>query len=115
VDLDDLTAALFRRWAPENVPSRRALQTLCAQVPTFRVKRNSICLAAPGEATLTPADQSVLTLFREFGPLIEGHRLPEIAQTLNLSCAQLGRHLRSSPFVLEPSPGVFRLVGSPET
>jgi hypothetical protein len=33
---------------------------------------------------------------------------------LNLPTAQLGRQLRGSPFVLEPSPGVFRLVGSPE-
>jgi hypothetical protein len=113
VDLDDLTAALFRRWAPENVPSRKALQALCGQVPTFRVKRNTVGLAAPTEASLTPADQSVVTLFRDFGPHIEGHRLPEIATQLGVPCAQLGRHLRGSPFVLEPSPGVFRLVGSP--
>ena len=115
VDLDDLTAALFRRWAPENVPSRKALQALCGQVPAFRVKRNTISLASPGEAALPPSDQSVVTLFRDFGPLIEGHRLPEIAAAVNIPCAQLGRHLRGSPFVLEPSPGVFRLVGSPDS
>jgi hypothetical protein len=115
VDLDDLTAALFRRWAPENVPSRRALQALCGQVSMFRVRRSTVSLANPGEAALTPSDQSVVTLFRDFGPLIEGHRLPEIAATLNVPCAQLGRHLRGSPFVLEPAPGVFRLVGSPDS
>jgi hypothetical protein len=114
VDLDDLTAALFRRWAPENVPSRKALQSLCAQVPSFRVKRNTVSLANPADAALTPSDQSVVTLFRDFGPLIEGHRLPEIAAAVNIPTAQLGRHLRGSPFVLEPSPGIFRLVGSPE-
>jgi hypothetical protein len=114
VDLDDLTAALFRRWAPENVPSRKALQALCSQVSLFRVKRSTVSLANPGEAGLTPSDQSVVTLFRDFGPHIEGHRLPEIAAALGVPCAQLGRHLRGSPFVLEPSPGVFRLVGSPE-
>jgi hypothetical protein len=114
VDLDDLTAALFRRWAPENVPSRKALQTLCAQVATFRVRRNTVSLASPAETALTPSDQSVVTLFRDFGPLIEGHRLPEIAAAVNLPTAQLGRHLRGSPFVLEPSPGVFRLVGAPD-
>jgi hypothetical protein len=113
VDLDDLTAALFRRWAPENVPSRRALQSLCGQVPLFRVRRSTVSLANPLEASLTPSDHSVVTLFRDFGPLIEGHRLPEIAVALNLPTAQLGRQLRGSPFVLEPAPGVFRLVGSP--
>jgi hypothetical protein len=112
VELEDLTAALFRRWAPENVPSRKALQALCAQVPLFRVKRNTIALAAPSGTQLSPADQSVVTLFQDFGPLIEGHRLPDIAATLGVPCAQLGRNLRGSPFVLEPSPGVFRLVGA---
>ena len=114
VDLDDLTAALFRRWAPENVPSRKALQALCGQVSLFRVRRSTVSLANPADAALTPSDQSVVTLFRDFGPHIEGHRLPEIAAALGVPCAQLGRHLRGSPFVLEPSPGVFRLVGSPE-
>jgi hypothetical protein len=113
VDLDDLTAALFRRWAPENVPSRKALQALCGQVSLFRMRRSTVSLANPAESALTPADRSVVTLFQEFGPQIEGHRLPEIAASLNVPCAQLGRHLRGSPFVLEPSPGVFRLVGSP--
>jgi hypothetical protein len=112
VDLDDLTAALFRRWAPENVPSRKALQSLCAHVPLFRVRRNTVALAEPTDAPLAPADQAVVTLFRDFGPQIEGHRLPEIAAKLDVPCAQLGRHLRSSPFVLEPAPGVFRLVGT---
>jgi hypothetical protein len=113
VDLDDLMAALFRRWAPENVPSRRALQALCGQVPIFRVRRSTVSLADGADASLTPSDQSVITLFRDFGPHIEGHRLPEIAATLGVPLAQLGRNLRGSPFVLEPSPGVFRLVGSP--
>jgi hypothetical protein len=112
VDLDDLTAALFRRWAPENVPSRKALQALCAQVPLFRVRRNTVALATPGDAALSPSDQAVVSLFNDFGPQIEGHRLPEIADALGVPCAQLGRNLRSSPFVLEPAPGVFRLVGA---
>jgi hypothetical protein len=112
VDLDDLTAALFRRWAPENVPSRKALQNLCAQVPLFRVRRSTVALSNPSDAALAPSDQAVVTLFRDFGPLIEGHRLPEIAGSLGMPLAQLGRHLRGSPFVLEPAPGVFRLVGA---
>jgi hypothetical protein len=115
VDLDDLSEALFRRWAPENVPSRRALNALCAQVPLLQVKRGAVALAAPCDerSTLTPADRSVVELFQQFGPLIEGHRLPAIADGIGMPCAQLGRHLRASPFVLEPRPGVFRLVGSP--
>jgi hypothetical protein len=29
-----------------------------------------------------------------------------------MGVAQLGRALRASPFVLEPRPGIFRLVGA---
>ena len=118
VSLDDLSQALFRRWAPENVPSRRALHGLCSQVATLRVRRNLVTLAEapPGNgepsASLTPAEESVLTLFRRFGPRIEGHRLQEIAESMGTGCAQLGRHLRSSPLVVEPRPGMFRLVGT---
>jgi hypothetical protein len=114
VDLDDLSEALFRRWAPENVPSRRALHALCTQVPILNVRRAAVTLAVPGEepGTLTPSDRSVVELFQQFGPLIEGHRLPTIAEGIGIPVAQLGRHLRASPFVLEPRPGVFRLVGA---
>jgi hypothetical protein len=114
VDLDDLGEALFRRWAPENVPSRRALQTLCGQVALFRVRRGSVSLAAPseGQSPLSAADESVVGLFERFGPTVEGHRLPDIAAAVGMGCAQLGRLLRASPFVLESRPGSFRLVGA---
>jgi hypothetical protein len=114
VDLDDLAEALFRRWAPENVPSRRALQNLCGQVPLFRVRRGSVSLAAApeGSGSLSPSDQAVVGLFQRFGPVVEGHRLPDIAAALGMGCAQLGRLLRASPFVLESRPGMFRLVGT---
>jgi hypothetical protein len=114
VELDDLGAALFRRWAPENVPSRKALQILCGQIPQFRVRRGTVSLAAAPEdvAPLSALDQAVVDLFTRFGPVIEGHRLPEIAGTVTMGVAQLGRALRASPFVLELRPGVFRLVGS---
>jgi hypothetical protein len=116
VDLDDLAEALFRRWAPENVPSRRALQTLCGQVALFRVRRGSVSLATPSEASsaLSPTDEAVIGLFQRFGPMVEGHRLPDIASALGMGCTQLGRALRASPFVLESRPGLFRLVGMPE-
>jgi hypothetical protein len=116
VDLDDLSEALFRRWAPENVPSRRALQTLCAQVPLFRVRRGSVSLSTPPDGTnpLSAADEAVVGVFQRFGPMVEGHRLPDIASALGVGCAQLGRSLRASPFVLESRPGMFRLVGASE-
>jgi hypothetical protein len=116
VDLDDLAEALFRRWAPENVPSRRALQALCGQVALFRVRRGSVSLATPpdGSNPLSPADEAVIGLFQRFGPTVEGHRLPDIATAVGMGCAQLGRALRASPFVLESRPGLFRLVGASE-
>jgi hypothetical protein len=114
VDLDDLGEALFRRWSPENVPSRRALQTLCGQVGLFRVRRGSVSLAVPseGQSPLSAADEAVVGLFERFGPMVEGHRLPDIAAAMTMGCAQLGRLLRASPFVLESRPGSFRLVGA---
>jgi hypothetical protein len=113
VELDDLAEALFRRWAPENVPSRRALQALCGQVPLFRVRRGTVSLAeaTPGSSPLSAADEAVVGLFQRFGPMVEGHRLPDIAAALSMGCTQLGRLLRASPFVLESRPGLFRLVG----
>jgi hypothetical protein len=114
-DLDDLSEALFRRWAPENVPSRRAVQTLCGQLPVFRVRRGTVSLAVRNETSaLSPADETVVSLFERFGPLVEGHRLPDIALAVGMGCTQLGRALRASPFVLESRPGLFRLVGVAE-
>jgi hypothetical protein len=116
VDIDELTEALFRRWAPENVPSRRALQALCAQVPAFRIRRGTVSLASPPEQppTLSGVDEAVVGVFKRFGPAVEGYRLPEIAAAMGMGVAQLGRALRASPFVLEPRPGVFRLLGAPD-
>lgn len=115
VTLDDLAQALFRRWAPENVPSRRALAGLCGQIESLHVRRNAVSLVtapAEGDARLTASEESVVGLFRQFGPRIEGHRLQEIAEAQGVGVAQLGRHLRASPLVVEPRPGLFRLVGS---
>jgi hypothetical protein len=117
VDLDDLAEALFRRWAPENVPSRRALHALCGQVALFRVRRGIVSLAAApseGSSPLSPSDEAVVSLFERFGPMVEGHRLPDIAVAMGIGVGQLGRQLRASPFVFESRPGLFRLVGAAE-
>lgn len=113
VRLDDLGQALFRRWTPDNIPSRRALHELCAQVPRFRVARGCVSLVERNGATvLTPDERSLVALFRRHGPRLEGHRLQEIATALGIAAGQLGRTLRASPLVIEPQPGVFRLIGT---
>lgn len=115
VSLDHLWQALFRAWPPDHIPSPRALRTLCTQVPRFRVARQTVAATertAPAQAPRAESDQVVLRLFRRFGPQIEGSRLQEISQHLGVASARLSRYLRSSPFVLEPRPGLFRLIGS---
>ncbi len=112
--LDDLSNALFRRWAADNVPSRRALSALCHQAPRLRVTGHVVSLATPhsGDGALSPIEETLVSLFRRCGPRLESYRLHEIAGALGMACAQLGRALRSSPFVLEPQPGIFRLIGT---
>ena len=61
---------------------------------------------------LPERERTVLQLFESCGPQIEGHRLHEICQRMGLAAGPLGRQLRASPFVVEPRPGVFRLIGS---
>jgi hypothetical protein len=113
VPLRELAHVLFRRWAPDNAPSGRTLRALCERVPHFettsvdvRLKQDSLV------QTLPEREQTVLRVFRECGPQIEGHELPEICHRLGLHAGPLGRQLRASPFVIEPRPGVFRLIGS---
>lgn len=113
VPLKELAHVLFRRWAPDNAPSGRTLRALCTQIPSLRVDGNVVGLASQGPpATLPERERTVLRLFESCGPQIEGHRLHEIGQRLGLAAGPLGRQLRASPFVVEPRPGVFRLIGS---
>ncbi len=113
VQLRELGHVLFRRWAPDNAPSTRTLRALCERVPGFDTTTGEVRLCK--ESRLVPLpdrEQTVLRVFRECGPQIEGHALPEICQRLGLHAGPLGRQLRASPFVIEPRPGVFRLIGS---
>jgi hypothetical protein len=113
VPLRELAHVLFRRWAPDNAPSARTLRTLCDRVPTLESDGGEIRLSdAQNSTTLPEREQTVLRVFRECGPQIEGHELPEICHRLGLNAGPLGRQLRASPFVIEPRPGVFRLIGS---
>ncbi len=114
LSVPDLSQALFRRWAPDNVPSRRALLELCRQVPRFAMSGTTVALAEPNssESPLSQHEHTLVELFHRFGPRILGHRLHEIGAGTGLGSGLLGRYLRTSPFVLEPQPGVFRLVGS---
>jgi hypothetical protein len=111
--LAELSRALFRRRAPRRVPSLRALEELCRNVPWLRVERQMVHLSR-GPATtelLTDSDRRVVELFRTLGPRIDlrgaapsfgtGHDLPGTV-----------RRLRASPLVLEPRPHVFQLIGS---
>jgi len=112
VPLKELAHVLFRRWAPDNAPSGRTLRALCSQIPSLRLDGNMVALGNQGApATLPERERTVLKLFESCGPQIEGHRLHEIGQRLGLAAGPLGRQLRASPFVVEPRPGVFRLIG----
>ena len=103
---------LFRRWAPDNAPSGRTLRALCSQIPSLHLDGNMVALSNQGApATLPERERTVLKLFESCGPQIEGHRLHEIGQRMGLAAGPLGRQLRASPFVVEPRPGVFRLIG----
>jgi hypothetical protein len=113
VPLKELAHVLFRRWAPDNAPSPRTLRALCAQIPTLQIDGNVVRLgptSTPG--SLPERERTVLRLFESCGPQIEGHRLHEICQRMGLAAGPLGRQLRASPFVVEPRPGVFRLIGT---
>ena len=113
VPLRELSHVLFRRWAPDNAPSAKTLRALCAEVPLFDIDGNVIRLRNPGTAAaLAERERTVLRLFEACGPQIEGHRLHELCAPLGLAPGPLGRQLRASPFVVEPRPGVFRLIGS---
>lgn len=120
VGIKELHEVLFRRFAPDNAPSNRALRTLCEQIPNIEVTGASVRLRPigapaqpPDEGTrLNDRERSVVELFRRWGPRIDGHRLPELCETVGLGAVALGRHLRASPLVLEPHPGVFRLIGT---
>jgi hypothetical protein len=113
VPLRDLAHVLFRRWAPDNAPSGRTLRALCERVPHFETSLTDVRLKQDSTVqTLPEREQTVLRVFRECGPQIEGHELPEICHRLGLHAGPLGRQLRASPFVVEPRPGVFRLIGS---
>jgi hypothetical protein len=113
VPLRELAHVLFRRWAPDNAPSGRTLRVLCERVPAFETSSTDVRLRKDGSVqTLPEREQLVLRVFRECGPQIEGHELPEICHRMGLHAGPLGRQLRASPFVIEPRPGVFRLIGS---
>jgi hypothetical protein len=114
VPLRDLAHVLFRRWAPDNAPSLRALRALSEQIASLEVQGNVVRLraAAARDGTLSDRERTVLSLFQAWGPRIDGHRLPEICQHMGLAAGPLGRQLRSSPLVVEPQPGVFRLIGT---
>jgi hypothetical protein len=113
VPLRELAHVLFRRWAPDNAPSGRTLRALCERVPSFETTAGEVRLrAAVTPAPLPEREQIVLRVFRACGPQIEGHELPEICHRLGLHAGPLGRQLRASPFVIEPRPGLFRLIGS---
>jgi hypothetical protein len=113
VPIKELAHVLFRRWAPDNAPSGRTLRALCVQIPSLRVDGNMVSLRAAGTPSALPdRERTVLRLFEACGPQIEGHRLHEIGQRMGLAAGPLGRQLRASPFVVEPRPGIFRLIGT---
>jgi hypothetical protein len=113
VPIKELAHVLFRRWAPDNAPSARTLRALCVQIPSLRVEGNMVSLRAAGTPSALPdRERTVLRLFEACGPQIEGHRLHEIGQRMGLAAGPLGRQLRASPFVVEPRPGIFRLIGT---
>jgi hypothetical protein len=113
VQLRELAHGLFRRWAPDNAPTRRTLQVLCSQIDSLEVKGNTVRLRGRERSGALPErERTLVHLFATCGPQIEGYRLPEICQRMGLDAGPLGRQLRASPFVVERRPGVFRLIGS---
>ena len=113
VPLRELAHGLFRRWSPDNSPTRRTLQVLCSQIEGLEVKGNVVRLRGRERSGALPERERVLLhLFATCGPQIEGYRLPEICQRMGLEAGPLCRQLRASPFVVERRPGVFRLIGS---
>jgi hypothetical protein len=113
VPLRELAHGLFRRWAPDNAPTRRTLRTLCSQIESLEVRSTAVLLPRPDRSGLLPErERALLQLFETCGPQIEGYRLPEICQRMGLDAGPLGRQLRASPFVVERRPGVFRLIGT---
>jgi hypothetical protein len=113
VPLRELAHGLFRRWAPDNAPTRRTLRTLCAQIEPLEVRGNTVRLRRRERSGLLPErERALLHLFQTCGPQIEGYRLPEICQRMGLDAGPLCRQLRASPFVVERRPGVFRLIGT---
>jgi hypothetical protein len=113
VRLADLARTLFRRWPPEVIPPLLVLRELCRRLPQLVIAGNTVRLAAARPAEeLTPADHEILALFRNWGPRIDGFRLPFISQKLGLGAEALRRFLRSSFWVIERQPGVFQLIGT---
>ncbi len=113
VQLRELAHGLFRRWSPDNAPTRRTLQVLCSQIDSLEVKGNVVRLRGRERSGALPErERTLLLLFQTCGPQIEGYRLPEICQRMGLEAGPLCRQLRASPFVVERRPGVFRLIGT---
>jgi hypothetical protein len=113
VPLRELAHGLFRRWAPDNAPTRRTLRALCSRIETLEVRGNQVRVRHRERAGPLPERERILLqLFQTCGPQIEGYRLPEICQRMGLDAGPLCRQLRASPFVVERRPGVFRLIGS---
>jgi hypothetical protein len=114
VSLAELSPALFRRFPPDYAPTRKALRELCRQIGEVEVSGNTVTLrgAAGTRSSLPDREQTLLDLFRRWGPRIDGHELVSICAGLGIGVAALGRHLRNSPLVVEPQPGVFRLIGT---
>lgn len=110
----EIADVVFRRWPPDNVPTARAVETLCRQVPRFRVDAKIVSLADPKSPTdaLSAREEELVRVFREHGPELAGDRLYDLAATLAIDLVELNRLLRRCPFVLEARPGVFRLAGS---
>lgn len=113
VRLADLARSLFRRWPPEVIPPLLVLRELCRHLPQVVLTGNTVRLATPRPpASFTQADHDILSLFRDWGPRIDGFRLPFISQKLGLGAEALRRFLRSSFWVVERQPGVFQLIGT---
>jgi hypothetical protein len=113
VRLTDLAQTLFRRRPPALIPPVRVLARLCRECPQFVVDRQRIRLDRPdaAESRLTEAETGVIELFRDRGPRIDLRRQP-LNDQFGPDGGEILRRLRASRFVLEPTPGVFRLIGA---